>query len=471
MLKKILSSATFFICVFILAQVKYTYGDYFNVQLSDEKDMKLAISDDYNVYLFSVIPKDGVMFGQILARKFDQKGNLLDVIVKDYKGTQVGTFVSYLGSQEIDNNRFVVYTEEVAAKENRKEVFQHVFNRKTNDFTTTSVAKYKIESNNKSGSTYVKFSENKKYVAIINDRFSNKKTGNIVDNLVIDLRTLSNVWEKAITLDDDFVETNFTITNSARIITFRKSSGWNRAYKLMMYSDKEEKDIPLEDKLVLNDLYAISINDQDYLISFGYFDVARVGQGEFNRIVYVNLQSGKNVVNRTEIFGSNINISDIIIRKVVVKDRKLAIFAEQETKFIPTATSSDPFPKSVYSYGPAYILKLNDAGELDSISKFSDKKNNVGKISIFEKDSDVFIGMTYYGDFDLYQYSYKDFTNRASLINFPEDPNFRRINGGDQSGGVYSPELSYYIPSANRLINIRKNNGKMSIRNTYNLIE
>lgn len=464
-MKKYFTSAMLGVFIALSAQdIKLSFGDYFGVQIQDGKDMKVAMTDDYATYLFSVVPKNGIGFGQIIARKFDQKGNLMDTVIKDYKSPKIGTILNYLGSKEIDENRFVVYTEEVVAKEKTKEVFQHVFNRKSNDFSTTSIAKYDIESNIKSGSSFVKFSENNKYVAIINDRFANKKTPNIIDNLVIDLRTLNKVWQKEITLDNDFVEGEFALTNSANILVFRNPAGWATDHQLIMYSDNDVKKIPLEDKFIMNNLYPISINDQDYLISFGYFRVTRINQGEFNYMTLTDLRDGKTVKSRTELFSTNLDINQVLVRKVSVKDKQLAIFAEIETKKTPASTGTNMFPESIYSYGPAYLIKVDATGNLANMIKLGSKYNN-DKMAIFDYDSNIFVGLKGPNEqIDLFKFDYNTFSDVVKAIEVP-------YSSKDQSRGYDVPNLTYFVPNSNKLINFRRSSTNMSIRNTYNLIK
>jgi hypothetical protein len=63
-------------------------------------------------------------------RKLDQNGSLVDTYIQDYANKTNGVLHNYLGSQQIDDDRFVAFTEEYFGKENRKKVFQHVFSKK-----------------------------------------------------------------------------------------------------------------------------------------------------------------------------------------------------------------------------------------------------------------------------------------------------------------------------------------------------
>lgn len=137
----------------------------------------------------------------------------------------------------------------------------------------------------------MKFSENGKYAAIINDRSVSKKTANTIDNIVMDLSTMTKKWEKEITLDTDYMEAEVAVTNSGRILILRKSTGWKESSKLVYVSAQGEQDIPLKDKLILKTLTPVSINDQDYLTSFGYYTGVRINQSNFGDMAFINLQT------------------------------------------------------------------------------------------------------------------------------------------------------------------------------------
>jgi hypothetical protein len=130
MIKQIIASALITASVYSYAQTKVTEGTKFTVDANLETDDKLVLADDYNSYMFSAINIDGLMRNvfphkKLLMRKLDQNGSLVDTYVKDYANKTNGVLHNYLGSQQIDDDKFIAFTEEYFGKENRKEVFQH----------------------------------------------------------------------------------------------------------------------------------------------------------------------------------------------------------------------------------------------------------------------------------------------------------------------------------------------------------
>jgi len=442
-------------------------GEEFDWDLKKEKEMKIAISDDYSIYLFSVI-SDGIVGGnKIIARKFDQKCNFTNAITEEF-GKTVGTLSNFLGSAEIDKNRFVIFTEEYNGKAKKKEIWQYVFDRTDDQFKSSVVATYPIESAMKSGNTYVKFSENGKYAAIINDRYSTKKTENTIDNTVLDLKSLDKKWEKSVTLDSDYNEMEFAVTNSARILTFRKANGWKQSYKLLQYSADDQKEIPVEDKLVLKSLYPFTINDNDYLLSFGFYNVPRADSGDFNYAIFMNLQDGAAKVTKVPAF-SEVSINEIEPSAFAVKNSTVSTFLNIRRKFVPKETPGNMFPEPIYSYGPkAYFMALSLDGEVKVNEEYS-YDHMKGKLGVFKDQDVVYTATNGPGDVKLFKYD-------------PNVPNSRPKSIGNQIivptniKNVASYEtignLTYFVPSVNRVIGFFIiNNEKPRMFSIYNWIK
>ncbi len=132
-MKKITILSLTVISALVFGQQKFVYGDSFEYNSKYEKDLKLVLADDYNQYVFSDINEDGYSsypHKKIIIRKLDQNGNLIDTIIKDYANKTNGVLHNYLGSTEISKDKFVVFTEEIETKINRKEIFQHVLIKK-----------------------------------------------------------------------------------------------------------------------------------------------------------------------------------------------------------------------------------------------------------------------------------------------------------------------------------------------------
>ncbi|MBQ0153026.1 MAG: hypothetical protein KBS61_09070 [Chryseobacterium sp.] len=457
-MKKSLFIAATLASTLFFGQKKFVYGDAFEYNSQYEKDVKLVLCDDYNQYIFSDINEDGYSsypHKKIILRKLDQNGNLIDTYIKDYANKTNGVIHNYLGSREIGKDQLVVFTEEIENRSNRKEIFQHIFNRKDGTFNTTSVAKLFVESGLKQGTTYMRFSENGKYAAIINDRSVSKKTANTIDNIVIDLSTLSKKWEKEITLDTDFMEADANVTNSGRVLILRKSTGWKEASKLFYVSAQGEQDVPLQDKLILKTLNPVSINDQDYLISFGYYTGVRINQSDFGDMAFINLQNNNIVMSKISEFRSNINMSGVETTLVQTENGKTNVYGYSVMKTMPASTPTNRFPDPIISYGPGYWFSINSDGTAVNMPVSS-----YGKIGYFIKDKTNYF-----------------FANQSELIPFKIGNNatdkksyisiYNPSERGDKSGDAILSSIKY-LPESDRIVFLRKlGNNKFDVKSIY----
>ncbi len=438
---------------------KFVYGDNFEYNSKYEKDIKLVLCDDYNQYVFSDINEDGYSsypHKKIIMRKLDQNGNLIDTYIKDYANKTNGVLHNYLGSAEIGKDQFVVFTEELETRNNRKEIFQHVFNRKDNTFTTTSIAKLFTEGGMKQGTTYMRFSQNGKYAAIINDRSVSKKTANTIDNIVIDLSTLSRKWDKEITLDTDYMEADAAVTNSGRVLILRKSTGWKESSKLVYVSAQGEQDIPLKEKLILKTLTPVSINDQDYLVSFGYFTGIRINQSNFGDMAFINLQNGNIVMSEFSEYRGNTTMSGVEISAVQANNGKTYLFGYDINKTMPPSTPSNRFPDPIISYGPGQWFTLNSDG-----TAVSTTATPSGKIGYFMKDNK---GYFFANEDTLQPYAIGNVvTDKKKAISL-----YNNSENGERSGSPVLTSIKY-IPESDRVIYLRKSGeGRLNVKSAYN---
>ena len=445
-MKKTLIFSLAVVSALSFGQKKFVYGDSFEYNSKYEKDVKLVLADDYNQYVFSDINEDGYSsypHKKIIIRKLDQNGSLIDTFIKDYANKTNGVLHNYLGSAEISKDQFVVFTEEIETKINRKEIFQHVFNKKDGNFTTTSVAKLFTEGGMKQGTTYVRFSENGKYAAIINDRSVSKKTANTIDNIIIDLSTMTKKWEKEITLDTDYMEAEVAVTNSGRILILRKSTGWKESSKLVYVSAQGEQDIPLKDKLILKTLTPVSINDQDYLASFGYYTGVRINQSNFGDMAFINLQNGNITMSEVPAYRNNTTLSGVDITLTETANGKTYLYGFDVNKTMPQSTPTNRFPDPIITYGTGRWFIINSDGTA------SDSSAEIyGNVGYFTK------GNT--------NYFFKDAYNLAPFkIGNPGKSASISINNNSEGNGSIksgSPVLTSikYIPESDRIIFLRK---------------
>ncbi|MFC3159219.1 hypothetical protein SAMN05443633_103132 [Chryseobacterium arachidis] len=474
MIKQIIASALITASVCAFAQTKVVEGTKFTTDDNLEKDEKLVLADDYNSYMFSVINIDGLMRNvfphkKLLMRKLDQNGSLVDTYTQDYANKTNGVLHNYLGSQQIDEDKFVAFTEEYFGKENRKEVFQHVFSKKSGTFTTKSIAKYTIESTNKSGTTYVVFSENGKYAAVFNDRYANKKTDNINDALVIDLRTLSPLWSKEISLSSDYVEKSLTLTNSGKIVLLRKAAGWKESYKMEMVSNTEDKDLPFDDKYIPEKLYAISKNDNDYLVTFGRKNQAvTLGGSTFGTVMFYDIKSGKSVISNTNLAGAK-DMSDVKVIKTIVKGDEVLMAVQQETITRPLPTAMNRFPDPVYKLDVGVLIKFNKEGEVKQFVPLG--SNPMGRrIQVIESGDNLYVSSFYpkgaFGNtgFSMKAFDFSGLTPRELTSDY-KGKNFF-MNYGFTDGN-----LIQFVSNVNKLLFLQKSGKDVQMVSLYNFVK
>lgn len=457
-MKKTLIVSLTIISAFAFGQKKFVYGDSFEFNTKYEKDIKLVLCDDYNQYVFSDINEDGYSsypHKKILMRKLDQNGNLIDTFIKDYANKTNGVLHNYLGSIQIDKDKFVVYTEEIETKINRKEIFQHVFNKKDGNYTTTSVAKLFTEGGMKQGTTFLRFSESGKYVAIVNDRSVSKKTANTIDNIVIDLSTLSKKWDKEITLDTEYMESDAAVTNSGRVLILRKSTGWKESSKLVYVSAQGDQDIALKDKLILKTLSPVSINDKDYLVSFGYFTGARINQSDFGYMSFINLQNGNIITSEFPEFRSNTTMSGVDITLVQSVNGKTYLYGYDVNKTMPPSTPTNRFPDPIISYGSGRWFTINSEGAATSTPT-----NGYGNVAYFTKANTnyFFIAENRLTPFQVGN----TMTDKNKVINL------NNHESGNKSGYPILTSLQY-IPESDRVIYLRRSGeNQLNVKSVYN---
>lgn len=438
-------------------QKKFVYGDAFEFNSKYEKDIKLVLCDDYNQYVFSDINEDGYSsypHKKILMRKLDQNGNMIDTYTKDYANKTNGVLHNYLGSIEISKDQFVIYTEEIETKINRKEIFQHVFNKKDGNFTSTSVAKLFTEGGMKQGTTFLRFSESGKYVAIINDRSVSKKTANTIDNIVIDLSTLSKKWDKEITLDTDYFETDAAVTNSGRILILRKSTGWKESSKLVYVSAQGEQDIPLKEKLILKTLSPVSINDQDYLASFGYFTGVRINQSNFGDMAFINLQNGNITMSEFPEFRSNTTMSGVDITLTQTVNGKTYLYGYDVNKTMPQSTPSNRFPDPIISYGTGRWFAINSEG-----AGTSTPTNGTGNVGYFTKNNTNYLFIS--------ESNLAPFKLGSTGVEKGKAISLENYDSANKGGSPILTSIKY-IPESDRVIYLRRfGDNQLNVKSVY----
>lgn len=469
--KKILYVAFILGSIALFSQVKKVESNTFDIDGIHEKDYRLSLVDDYNQYLTSYINTDGLMANsyphkKILVRKLDQKGNFMELFVKDYANKTNGFLHNYLGSIEIGKDKIIFFTEEYSGQNKKKEIFQHIFNKKDSQFTTTSIATFSIESATKSGTTRLSFSPNGNYVAIYNDRFSNKKNPNINDVIVLDLKTINVFWKKEISLDNDFIESEICVTDSGRILVLQKANGWKLASKLELISNNEQKEIPVEEKYDLKKVFTFSIDDKDYAATIGKYNITASVKGEiWGDIFFHDLSSGTRTSGKINNMASDIDSFEII--NTYSTNGNATVFGQAIIKQTPPETAYNRFPDPIYTYGEAFAFTFSKDGKISSYPLF-----NVGKfkISTFKRQSKYYVS----GMFESKKTTF--ITNYEPIKIFDENSfSYSYIQLGDskplEDHASTNGNLIKFLPSVNRLIFLYNRESIMNMVSYYNLIQ
>ncbi|WP_404986656.1 hypothetical protein ACI513_06375 [Chryseobacterium sp. M5] len=471
MIKKTIFTIILLGSILMHAQLKKVNGNTFDIDGIHEKEFKLALTDDYNQYVTSYINTDGLMANayphkKILVRKLDQKGNYLETYVKDYANKTNGTLHNYLGSHEIGTDKIIFFTEEYSGKTKKKEIFQHIFNKKDGSFATSSIAGFAIESANKSGTTKLLFSENGKYAAIFNDRFANKKIPNINDIIVINLRDLSTLWKKEVQLSDDFVEEDASLTDSGRILLIRKpSSGWKLGSKLELVSDKEQKDLPVENKYYLKKAFTFTIDDKDYAAVIGKFGFTASVTGEvWGDIFLYDLTKGSYTSGKIDKMASN--ISDFKMIEAFSSNGSATVFGQVITQYTPPETAYNRFPDPVNSYGAAYIFTFSEDGKISS--NFLDNENK-SKINVFKHNNSFYVS----GTFESRKTTFRKYYEPIKILDEKNyTPGYIQLSNENPLEDHPAPDgdLIKFLPETNRLIFLYRTEKSMNMISYYNIL-
>lgn len=435
-----------------------------------EKDAKFVLKDAYNHYLFSVINIDGMLRNNIInLRKFDQKNQLVQTFTQDFAPKDISTLNNYLASYEIGNDKIVVFTESYSGKLKKKEIFKHVFDKTTGKFETSLVTTYPIESLSKSGDTYVRKSENNKYIGICFRRNSPKKEPESVNLIMLDFNTLNTVWQKDVTFESTFVTRSITVTNSGKAVLLREPNSYKEKNYLVLVSAEGQEDKTIETEIKLHEPKAITIGSQDYLLAFNY-PAKGIRRGDFQHLLFYDLEAGSTIQNiSVGDFNTVKDIRDVVIQNIFQQNNEIILFAEAKAEIVvkPTpgmAVSWD----TKYRYEMPTIIVLGNDGTLkkadkltDSSNKSSDFYHSFGLVNI---KGNYHINNGFNGGF--YQLdsanNYNNNQNKYVSLSYLMNP---RVNPGD----VMVYQLSAYIPESNRLIfAVMANEKEMYLVNNFN---
>jgi len=309
------------------------FGTSFEFNPKTELDAKFVLKDNYNHYLFSVINIDGMLRdNRIMIRKFDQKNKLVQTFTQEFNPKDVSYLNNYLGSIESGTDEVIAITESYSKKFLKKEISKHVFDKKTSLFETTIIATYPIESLSKSGTTFVRTSENNNYIGI--DFLAYSPKGEPEKNLITMLDGSGNVlWQKEVPLDPAYSTRSLTVTNSGNAVLLRDPKSYKLTSALTLITKEGKEDKSFDAPINAYEPKAISIGTKDYLVAINYPNKSR--SCDFENIMLYDLENGKLLGNnKLTDFCQLKNIKDVLIKSITLQNNEIIVFLEGKSELL-----------------------------------------------------------------------------------------------------------------------------------------
>jgi hypothetical protein len=329
---------------------------------------------------------------QIILRKFDQKNQLLDTYIQELPKFDIATLTNYLGFTE-SNGKLAVFTKTYSNKAKKSEIIKIEFDKATAKFNNTVLDSSPILSAMKSGDVTLQKSVNGNFTGIVYTKYRAK--GEAEKNLILVLDNALNIaWKRDLEFTNEHTTQRFTVTNSGKVALLHDNSSFkkskNNNYLTVVTADTQE-DKAFETQIFLQDLKAISIGAQDYILAFNSASRG-LRPGDFTHILFYDLQSGKIIQNiKISEFTGIKNLSDVTMTNISLQNNEIHIFAEAKVEAgtkAPEGFSSSQFPETAYTYGPAYLYivsfegALNGTKHLTTINSDADTSHSFGLLNV-----------------------------------------------------------------------------------------
>lgn len=438
------------------------YPNRFEFDTKNEKDPQFVLKDNYNYYLMTILDAYAPMPGhEMILRKFDQKNVVVETFKCDLPKMDDKALYKYLGFAESEDGKAATFVQVYSGKALKSEIYKLEFNKATTKFTTTMLASSPIVSPNKSGDVGLEKSDNGKNIAINYHKYRTKGTPDQNQIMVLDARTLNISWQKELSFTDDFTSQNFVITNSGKVVLVRDMEGSRKGitYLSVITADGKE-DKPFESQIFLNEMKAISIGQEDYLIALNS-NSKNFRSDFYNNLLMYDLKSGR-ILNNAKLSGfSNLTgLQHVGIRNISIQDNAIYVFTEAKVDAATKPTNGIGImavTETKYYYGPSYMQVLAMDGLLKSTTKLqvdakpeADLYHSFGVLNI--KGSFYFNAGNKNG---LYRMNFSDVNPHRSIMTFGD------INS-EQTRFV--PQLMAYFPDKKAVIGARTiDNGQMAI--------
>lgn len=459
------------LCISMVFGQNNDFGTKFEFSTKHEKDAKFVLKDNYNHYLFSALNVEGMLTkNQLLLRKFDQKNVLVDTYIHDYGVKDRTTLNNYLGFYEIGNEKVVVFTESYSGKLKKKELFKHVFDKKTAKFETTLLATFEIESLMKSGTTLVRKSENGNFVGL--DFIPKKeKEAPEMNKIMVFGANGELVWQKDVEADPAFATVNLTVTNSGKMVLLRNPKSWKVGNTMVLVSAETTEAKKFNEEIKLNEMRSVTIGEQEYLIGFNSPNKG-IRTGDFDDLVFYDLTAGtilKN--NKVSGFSAIKGIKNVNINGLFYENDEIVIFTEAQadipmTPAIGAPVSFDPnfnnLKPSVFVLGKDGALKSQNDLYTERAYNFANFFKSFGILNVK-------------GNYFL-NYSYADnYSSYGKLARLDASKQYKNSGVVYDSSQIKSTNrliahLLAFFPDSNRtLFAIMTSDSEMQLVNVYNI--
>lgn len=409
------------ITVLLLVFVSHLYaqkpkwGSRFDFDVKNELEPKLVLIDNYNYYLLTVLNTTGMMASnQIVLRKFDQKNNLVETINHRFPELEGGgTLHNFLGSFDAGTEKAVVFTQSYSSKSKRDVIYKHVFDKTTQQFTSSIITEYPIASVYKAGDVSVKSSPNGNRILLHYKVPTSKKETEINYLFALNSQTLAVDWQKEVRFDIGFYTRSMTVTNSGNAVLLRLPHSYKLDNYLVEITAEGQKDLAVGENLKLHDPYPVSIGDHDYLLAFNYPSKG-IRRGDFGHLLFYDLKNGSILANN-EIkgFNSEISIETALIREVLLQNDEMYVFTEAKVDVTPKPIPGTMgFPEKKFLFGPSFLFTLGFDGKLKKTNPFP--KGTVGEAELFRSfglvqgSGDLFVQTGLYNGFFKWNYLFNN---------------------------------------------------------------
>ncbi len=422
------------------AQSTLEWGGKFEFDLTNEKDLKFVLVDNYNHYMLSNINVDGMLAEhKIIIRKFDQKNQVVDVYKYDFPKVDAGALSNFLGSAENTNGQLAIYTESYSGKVKKKEIYQILFDKSTSAFTSSVVATYPIESNMKSGYVKVHTSLNGQFVGINYQKHAGRKDPKTDYLNVIETQTFSKVWNKDVTFQDNFRTHSFGISNSGKIALIRTDDASKSQDYLVWIDAGKTEEKTFQSQVQVHTPKIISIGNKEYLIAF---NKALKGfmKDPYENLMLYDLESGTVLAN-DKIIGiySHKDLVDVEIRNIFVENGEINVFTEGKLK-AGTRDAKSPMgtvtiQEAYYIFTSSYMIQMSFEGAVANVKKLVIEKNN--EAPLYKSFGVLKAGEDYYTNTGLY--------NGIHKLNPKEEKDKYLISFNVSSDPYYGKEAIQYV--------------------------